>query len=219
LRRKIDALLERQQEHAGESLSTRIRLIRATARPTSPFFTLIAGGLAARRRLHLSYYNRQRDSLSEREISPQRLTHYRDNWYLDAWCHLRGGLRTFALDAIRQVRQLDQVARNVEEAELERHFTGAYGIFSGQAKALAVVRFSPNAARWVAIEEWHPKQQSRWLGDGRYELTIPYSNPAELLMDLQKYGSDVEVISPPELRREIKQRLRLALDIYNPSQD
>ncbi|WP_316367489.1 helix-turn-helix transcriptional regulator [Candidatus Thiodiazotropha sp. CDECU1] len=216
LRRKIDDLLARQQGDTGESLSNRIRLIRATARPTSPFFTLLAGCLAARRRLHLVYYNRARDMLSEREVSPQRLTHYRDNWYLDAWCHLREGLRTFALDAIRQAWQLDQVAQNVEEAVLERHFTDAYGIFSGQAKELAVVRFSANAARWVATEEWHPRQQSRWLGDGRYELTLPYSDPSELLMDLLKYGPDVEVVSPPELRSQVQQRLRSALDIYNP---
>jgi predicted DNA-binding transcriptional regulator YafY len=115
LRRKIDSLLRRQQGQGGESLSNRIRLIRAAARPSSPFFTLVAGGLAARRRLLITYYNRSSDTVSEREVSPQRLTHYRDNWYLDAWCHLREGLRTFALDAIRNVRQLDLDAQDVDE--------------------------------------------------------------------------------------------------------
>ncbi|MGD8911741.1 MAG: YafY family protein [Candidatus Thiodiazotropha sp.] len=215
LRRKIDSLLRRQQGQGGESLSNRIRLIRAAARPSSPFFTLVAGGLAARRRLLITYYNRSGDTVSEREVSPQRLTHYRDNWYLDAWCHLREGLRTFALDAIRDLRQLDLDARNVEKDELERHFAESYGIFSGQAKSLAVVRFASHAARWVATEEWHPKQRSRWLEDGRYELTLPYSDTPELLMDLLKYGPDVEVISPPDLRQAIQQRLQAALDNYS----
>ncbi|MEW8027382.1 MAG: WYL domain-containing protein [Candidatus Thiodiazotropha sp.] len=214
LRRKIDSLLKRQHGQSGESLSNRIRLIRATARPASPFFNLVANSLAARRRLHLVYYNRSGDRVSEREVSPQRLTHYRDNWYLDAWCHLREGLRTFSLDAIREALQLDVVAKDVEDAELEHHFTEAYGIFSGQADNLAVVRFTPHAARWVATEEWHPKQQCRWLEDGRYELILPYGNPEELLMDLLKYGSDVEIISPPALRQAIQQRLRSALDSY-----
>ena len=44
------------------------------------------------------------DAHSERTVSPQRLSYYRDNWYLDAWCHLREGLRTFALDAIETRR-------------------------------------------------------------------------------------------------------------------
>jgi predicted DNA-binding transcriptional regulator YafY len=214
LRRKIDSLLKRQQDQDGESLSNRIRLIRATARPSSLFFSLVAGSLATRRRLFLVYYNRSGDVVSEREVSPQRLTHYRDNWYLDAWCHLREGLRTFALDAIRDARQLERVAWNVEEKVLEHHFADAYGIFSGEGKNLAVVRFTPHAARWVAAEEWHPKQQSRWLEDGRYELTLPYSDPSELLMDLLKYGPDVEVVSPTALRRAIQQRLQSALVNY-----
>jgi predicted DNA-binding transcriptional regulator YafY len=215
LRRKINSLLEHRQGAAGESLSDRIRLIRATARPNSPFFTLIAAGLAGRRRLRLVYYNRSSDSISEREVSPQRLTHYRDNWYLDAWCHMREGLRTFALDAIREVGRLDGPAQEVDQDELERHFTASYGIFSGQAKDLAVVCFSAHAAKWVASEEWHPKQQNRWLDDGRYELALPYSNPSELLMDLLRYGPDVEVVSPPELRQAIARRLRAALQLYD----
>jgi predicted DNA-binding transcriptional regulator YafY len=174
----------------------------------------VAGSLATRRRLFLVYYNRSGDVVSEREVSPQRLTHYRDNWYLDAWCHLREGLRTFALDAIRDARQLERVAWNVEEKVLEHHFADAYGIFSGEGKNLAVVRFTPHAARWVAAEEWHPKQRSRWLEDGRYELTLPYSDPSELLMDLLKYGPDVEVVSPTALRQAIRKRLQSALDNY-----
>jgi predicted DNA-binding transcriptional regulator YafY len=215
LRRKIKSLLERQQGMAGESFSDRIRLIRATARPSSPFFTLVAAGLAGRRRLRLIYYNRSNDSISEREVSPQRLTHYRDNWYLDAWCHLREGLRTFALDAIREVGPRDGPAREVDRDELDRHFAASYGIFSGQAKHRAVVRFTAHTARWVAREQWHPKQQSRWLDDGRYELTLPYSNPSELLMDLLRYGPEVQVVSPPELRQAIRQRLEAALRNYD----
>jgi predicted DNA-binding transcriptional regulator YafY len=213
LRRKIDELLSRQPGR-GEPVSHRIRLLRAAARPAGPYFTLIAGALAARKRLNLHYYNRGRDSLSEREVSPQRLTHYRDNWYLDAWCHLRRGLRTFSLDAIREARVLEAGAKDLDEAILDDHFASAYGIFSGQAQHLAVLRFSPQRARWVSQEFWHPQQQSRWLSDGRYELTLPYSQPEELVMDLLQYGPDVEVMEPPSLREMVLQKLRATLDNY-----
>jgi predicted DNA-binding transcriptional regulator YafY len=213
LRRKIDALLSRQPG-SGEPVTRRIRLLRAASRPAGPYFTLIAGALAARRRLQITYYVRGQDSLSEREISPQRLTHYRDNWYLDAWCHLRRGLRTFALDAIREARALDCAAKYVDEATLDDHYAGAYGIFSGQAQHRAVLRFSRQRARWVAKESWHPQQQSRWLTDGSYELTLPYSQPEELVMDLLRYGPDVEVLEPASLRKLVMQKLRASLEIY-----
>lgn len=213
LRRRIDQLLSHLKAH-GEPISRRIRLLRAAARPAGPHFTLLAGALASGRRLRIDYYNRSRDSSDLREVSPQRLTHYRDNWYLDAWCHLRKGLRTFALDAIREAAQLELPARQVDEPVLERHFAAAYGIFSGEARELAVLRFTPERARWVANEVWHPDQQSRWLEDGRYEMTLPYGHAAELVMDLLKYGPDVEVVSPAELREAVATRLREALTQY-----
>lgn len=213
LKRKIDELLSRQPGGA-EPVSRRIRLLRSAARPAGPYFTLIAGALAARRRLHLVYYNRAHDSLSEREVSPQRLTHYRDNWYLDAWCHLRRGLRTFALDAVREARALDGAAKALEETALNDHYAGTYGIFSGQARNRAVLRFSPQRARWVSREDWHPQQQSRWLADGSYELTLPYGQPDELVMDLMRFGADVEVIEPASLRKLLVERLRATLALY-----
>jgi len=195
-------------------VTRRIRLLRAAARPAGPYFTLVAGALAARRRLQVTYYSRSQDELSERELSPQRLTHYRDNWYLDAWCHLRRGLRTFALDAIREARTLERSAREVDAPSLDDHYAGAYGIFSGQPTSQAVLRFSPQRARWVAMETWHPRQRGRWLDDGRYELTLPYSQPEELVMDLLRHGPEVEVLEPPALRAMVIARLHATLDIY-----
>ncbi len=213
LRRKIDELLSHQPGGA-EPVTRRIRLLRAAARPAGPHFTLIAGALAARRRLLITYYSRGQDAHSERELSPQRLTHYRDNWYLDAWCHLRRGLRTFALDAIREARLLDKVAREVDGIALDDHYAGAYGIFSGQPTNRAVLRFSRERARWVAMERWHPQQQGRWLSDGRYELTLPYSQPDELVMDLLRHGAEVEVLEPLSLRQAVVARLAAALNLY-----
>ena len=214
LRRRIDELLSRQAP-GNEPISRRIRLLQAAARPAGPHFTLLAGALAARRRLRLTYYSRSQDSLSEREVSPQRLTHYRDNWYLDGWCHLRNGLRTFSLDAIREARELDETAIELAEPELDEHYAAAYGIFSGKAHQQAVLRFSPPQARWVATERWHPQQQGCWLDDGRYELTLPFGHSAELVMDLLRYGPDVEVVSPAALRQQVTARLRAALKLYD----
>ncbi len=213
LRRKIDQLLS-HQPGSGEPVSHRIRLLRAAARPAGPYFTLIAGALAARQRLQLVYYNRASDLVSEREVSPQRLTHYRDNWYLDAWCHLRRGLRTFSLDVIREARCLESRARELDESILDEHYAGTYGIFSGRAEHQAVLRFSVQRARWVSLECWHPDQQSRWLDDGRYELSLPYGQPEELVMDLLRFGPDVEVIAPASLRELLRQKLSMALDLY-----
>ena len=167
-----------------------------------------------RQRLAIEYHGRERDAATERTVSPQRLTHYRDNWYLDAWCHSRRGLRSFALDRIRKVQPTRLTALDVADDQLDGHFVGTYGIFSGAASDTAVLVFSAERARWVAEERWHRDQQARFLDDGRFELSVPYNNARELVMDILKYGADVEVVRPASLRREIGAQLAAASRLY-----
>lgn len=213
-RARIERLLSDQ--HSGRTLPIeRIRVIASGARRLDQgVFRVLAGALLNRRRLGFRYRARSTDALTDRQVSPQRLAHYRDNWYLDAWDHGREGLRSFALDRIREPVVLDEAALDRPAEELDAHLASSYGIFSGPPKAWATLRFSPHAARWVADEHWHSQQQGQWLSDGRYELKLPYSNSRELLMDVLKYGPDAEVVAPVSLREEMKILLQLSLGAY-----
>src|SRR3546814_11727056 len=111
-------------------------------------------------------------------------------------------------------RQLDAAARDVDDAQLDQHLAGSYGIFSGPPKGVATIVFSAKAARWVADEHWHSQQQGRYLADGRYELKVPYSAPRELLMHVLHYGSDAEIVEPASLHAQASTLLTLALGNY-----
>ncbi|MFN3715245.1 MAG: helix-turn-helix transcriptional regulator [Thiobacillus sp.] len=213
LQNRIDQLLA--SRHLGVGEASRIRLLgMATRRKNPRHFQAVVGAVLQRHRLMVEYYNRERNETSTREISPQRLVRYRDNWYLDAWCHQKKGLRIFAVECIRSVEPLAKRAKAVHESTLDRELASSYGIFSGRPRATAILVFNAKRARWVAEEIWHPQQEARWLGDGRYELRIPYSDDRELLMDVLKYGADVEVVEPGELREAIKILLVAAVSQY-----
>lgn len=214
LQTRIDKLLASNHLGASEA-AQRIRILAAAARPKDlRHFQTVAGAVLQRRRLKIDYYNRERDEISAREISPQRLAHYRDNWYLDAWCHHKKGLRIFAVECIRRAAPLEKSAKTIAESALNRELASSYGIFAGKPVATAVLRFTARRARWAADEIWHPQQQSRWLEDGRFELAVPYSDDRELLMDILKYGADVEVIAPDALKKTVKIQLDAAASQY-----
>jgi predicted DNA-binding transcriptional regulator YafY len=78
-----------------------------------------------------------------------------------------------------------------------------------------VLLFSPERARWVADEQWHPQQQGTLLPDGSYELHIPYADSKELVMDILKHGAGVEVLEPATLRQEAINRLQAAMEKYS----
>ncbi|SDW00103.1 helix-turn-helix transcriptional regulator [Nitrosomonas communis] len=212
---KILATVQLTVQLNKDEIAKRIRILRMTARNTaSEHFQSVASALLQRKRLHIHYHGRSDDQTSQREVSPQRLTHYRDNWYLDAYCHKRNALRSFAVDRIRACRPLDQAALEFDEVELDAHFASSYGIFAGQPKATAVLLFSPERARWVADEQWHSQQQGKLLPDGSYELRIPYADSKELVMDILKHGAGVEVLEPAALRQEVINRLEAAIEKY-----
>lgn len=192
-------------DNPAEEVVKRIRILAVGSRQVRlDNFQVVGSALLRRRRLVIDYYARGRNETTHREVSPQRLVHYRDNWYLDAWCHLRNELRSFSVDAIRRVELLDTAARDVPEDSLDAVLGSGYGIFAGRDVKWAVLRFSPERARWVSAEKWHPQQSGRVLEDGTYELRLPYASDPELLMDILKYGADCEVIEPVELRERVR---------------
>jgi predicted DNA-binding transcriptional regulator YafY len=214
LKVRLSALLS-AGDHSAEQVRKRIRVIPFGARKHEPkHFSLIASAVLGRSRLRIAHYNRARDEETVRDVSPQRLVYYRANWYLDAWCHLRNDIRSFGLDAIRSAEMVAGKVKEVPDAELDEVLASGYGIFSGRKVQWATLRFTPERARYVALEEWHPKQRARWEKDGSYVLDIPYSAEGELVMDILRFGPHVEVLEPGSLRQAVAERAREMAALY-----
>lgn len=214
LRERLRAILG-SGDHSWQEVEKRIRIFQPERRAAGTIhqsnsthnFSTIAASVLKRSRLWIRHYNRKEDRETEREVSPQRLVHYRDNWYLDAWCHLRNDLRSFAVDAIREAQLREAKAKEIPSADLDAHLGAGYGIFAGKNIQWATLKFTPEAARWVSAQQWHPNQKSRIEKDGSYVLEVPYSEDRELVMEVLKYGADVEVVSPATLRARVVEAL------------
>jgi predicted DNA-binding transcriptional regulator YafY len=213
LRTVIDGILG--PNTPSKELRKRIKVLGMFSRKSSiDHFGEVGSALLKRKRLHITFYSKGTNETTQREISPLRMIYYRDNWYLDAYCHLREGLRSFAIDGIQEAELLEKKAVEISEKELTENFTESYGIFSGKATQTCQLKFSPNRARWVSSENWHPKQIARTQPDGSYILEFPFNQDPELIMDIMKYGADVEVLAPTELRKKVKQAFKEALNLY-----
>lgn len=212
LRKRLLAMLQ-ARGGSGEEIARRIRVLPMGARglPVGQF-SQVADATLRRRRLSILYYARGSNARSRREVSPQRLVHYRDNWYLDAWCHRSDALKTFSLDTIEQAAVLQSEAITLDDDRLDCDLAGSYGIFGGPAARMARLRFSAESARWVSSERWHPAQRGRFDAQGRWLLDLPYSQPTELVMDILRHVPEVEVLAPEELEAEVLRRLRQGLN-------
>ena len=214
LQGRITSLLQKKgvEPESGES---RIHIQNVAGRAVpARMFQDVLGALVQRKRLKIRYHGRGRDEESERVVSPQRLTQHRNSWYLDAWCHEAEGLRSFALERIREQTLLEKKAKAVSKARLSEHFDRSYGIFSGPAEHTAELKFTPEMSRWVAEENWHPEQEGEFMDDGSWLLKVPFSGARELIMDIMRYGSEVEVLAPEFLREAVAHEAQRTSDIY-----
>ena len=202
-------------EDAPEDVRSRIQILAsASRRKPAIHFEAVAQATVKRKRLEIVYFTRSRNEHTRRAISPQRLIHYKENWYLIAWCHKSEAIRNFSLDAIEEALLQKESAQIVAKKRVDESIGKDFGIFSGGVRKWAKLRFSPLQARWVESEVWHEDQKSALLDDGSLLLEIPYSDHRELVMDILRFGCEVEVLSPPELRAEIVLRLKKSVEMY-----
>ena len=219
--RHLQPLLDRIHQMLGtgeteaKELLKRVKIIGSATRPvSSQFFELMGEALLKRRRLHMRYLTRGRGEVSERDVSPQRMVYYRNTWYVDAWCHTREKVQRFALDAIESAAALDAKAKDVPLRHVQAEMDGGYGIHAGGKRQWATLVFEPRAAQWLGKEEWHAQQKSKWLEDGTYELTVPYTDETEILMDVLRHGDQVRVVAPDALAKAVRARLVAAVRRY-----
>lgn len=214
LRQRLDQMLS-SEGLDPQQLTQRVRAVSAGQRrlPVAAFESLTKATFE-RKQVKVRHHNRLSGESLERVLSPQQLIHYRDNWYVDAWCHLRKGVRSFSVDAIESAEILDTPAKEVDLQAMRQQLDGGYGIFAGAPKDWAELLFSPARSGWVRHEVWHPQQQGQLHADGRYTLRIPYADERELIGDILRFGAEVQVMGPPSLRQRITTELQRLQSLY-----
>ncbi|TDR22594.1 helix-turn-helix transcriptional regulator [Marinicella litoralis] len=207
----IDKVLEQK----GIQNRRMIQIIPALSRKPDPnVFQKAMTALQNEKKLNISYQTRNNKNTTQRLVSPQRLTSYKNAWYLDAWCHLRNGIRLFALEQIQSIENDIERAHKVPAEDLRAHYAESYGIFSGQVKHQAAIKINTEQAPWTVFEHWHSKQKMQRLNDTHMMLHIPYNDERELIADVMRLGTAAEITAPESLRLQFQQQLAQIMNQY-----
>ena len=202
-------------DDSPQDIRARVRILAsASKRVNTPFFESVAQATIKQQQLNILYFTRSKNERLERVVSPQRLIHYKENWYLIAWCHKAEALRMFALDAIEAANSTKDAALSIDAEMVDALIGRDFGIYSGGERQWAKLKFTALQARWVQAELWHVEQKTTRNDDGSLVIEIPFSNSKELMLDILRFGPDVLVLEPPALRLAVKERLDKAASQY-----
>ena len=224
-------------EGDAKALLKRVKIISPAKRPVSTqFFEMMGEALLNRRQLHMRYLTRGHGEVGERDVSPQRLVHYRNTSYLYAWCHTRERLLQFALDAIEEATAFAAAkAKEVSLKQVEADMDGGCGTYSGakrhwakvdrpasgcavdQPRGVAPGPAGPLARRWLVRtsdslrrrnRDRHGCAQARRSGDGRRAriARISCARPAERCLASIRTGLAVSDLHHHGHRQRLRER-------------
>jgi len=165
--------------------------------------------------LKISYYTPHKHEKTQRIIRPLHLFCYMGSWHLIAFCTLKNELRDFALSRIRGVETVSQsIDLPNDLPSIKDYINRNFGLMIGRESIEVCLRFTPEVADWISEQVWHAAQEIYPNEDGSICLKFPVADFREIRREIMKYGADVEVLSPLELRAEIRKEILRMSKVY-----
>ncbi len=175
-------------------------------------FDALAQATANRRQIELDYRKPGRRETEPRVVDPYHLANINGEWFLFAWCHLRGDLRTFVPARIRSVKETGETFKRPKKFSLEKRLRDSFGVISGQGEFGVVIRFNERVADFIREKRWHPSQKIRMLRDGGLELSMKLSSLIEVQRWVLGWGGNAVPLQPQELVDAVKESAERTLE-------
>ena len=189
------------------------QLIEYSPAPEQVFKAILEGCLK-KRCLSFTYYSPATEEKSGRVVEPYHLFNYMGTWHTIGYCHLRKGIRDFALSRISEAKVLTESFKIPDDFEFKKYFLSTFGLYKGKSTKEVTLRFTPEKSKWIKEQIWHKKQKVKLLKDGSLELSFPVSDFSEITREILKHGDAVEVIKPKTLRDLIKAEAEKIVKTY-----
>lgn len=173
------------------------------------------------RKLWIRYETASRNGdINERTVHPYALIPYVRSWQLVAYCEKRCDVVMFKVDRIHEARILDANYTIPADFDFDKYMGSAWGMMrTGSLPVETVVlKFTPEAGRWVAEEDWHKSQQIKQLEDGSVLFQVHIPITPEFVNWVMYYGAKVEVLEPSHLRVTVAEGHRRASTLYEKAE-
>jgi len=199
-----------------DNISGRIKVGFGPSKDYSAFkdiISQISDATAKRSRLEILYKAASTGKDTTRRVDPYQVWAMNGVFYLIGLCHLRGAVRTFAMDRIKKLTILDESFHLPKDFSLEHYLQTAFKVMRGTPETLKVL-FDAGVAHVVRERIWHPSQEIREKPDGRVEITLEVPVNYEVISWILGFGSAAEVLQPASLRKRITEELASSLQRY-----
>lgn len=154
-----------------------------------------------------------------RTVSPYAMTWQDDHYYLICNYQKYDNLMNLRIDRIKSVQILDEQSRHFSEVsdykdtfDVADYTKKLFGMFGGDMQQVKL-RCSNKILEQVA-DRFGENIFITNVTDTHFDFTVKAAVSDGLVTWIMNYGSDIEVITPAELRKKIADRAEKVLEVY-----
>lgn len=162
----------------------------------------------------VKYYSKSSDELSERILSPYALTFDNGIMYLIAYCHLRGEVRIFRVNRIREFKKTNDNFKYPDDFSIKEYLGSAWGVERREEEIEVEIIFRGDAIDWVKEHQYHPSQEIKEVEAG-VVMSFTTCSINEVVKWVMGFGSEAEVLEPKFLRDKVKDEVRKMSEVYD----
>ena len=150
-------------------------------------------------------------------VDPYGIKEYQRRWYLLGYCHERGAERVYALDRITSLTATGWTFKMPRDYDIDDLYSQTIGIYQdGKTEPESIyLKVTEHEANFLRDLPLHPSQfEIGPEGEGYVKFRIRVIPNEDLLMELKRLGSEVEILSPLSLRKRMAEELQEAANKY-----
>jgi predicted DNA-binding transcriptional regulator YafY len=134
--------------------------------------------------------------------------------YLIGYDESREAVRTFKLQRILEIAVTPDTFEPPDPGIVQESLGRSWGVITDQEEVEVVLRFDADIAARVTETTWHPSEQTTRESTGTILWRARVPGTIEIRRWILSWGSQVEVVAPPELRDEVAATYRAAAARY-----
>ena len=125
-------------------------------------------------------------------------------------------IRKWKLDRFSRAKILDEWFQVPDDLDLDQYVGNSMSMFFGNKQRAKNyrIRVDAKAATWVIEDPLHADQTIKERNDGSIEVTVPASQPMEIIPRVLSMGASAEIVSPKSARNMIADIVKQVADQY-----
>ncbi|MBX9735235.1 MAG: WYL domain-containing protein [Chitinophagaceae bacterium] len=214
-RRLLDAYQINSFIQSASFFSNKVFLEKRASHGLEYFHPLLTA-INKKRIINFMYYEYWSELETQKKIHPLALMEAQGRWYLIGINPPKKELERFGLDRISELNIQDQKFREKYSIDIQKYFESCFGLLQSETKLIEKVELKFNYEQGLYVDNYplHHSQTEIAREVGyiifSFELQISY----DFLQALLAFGSELEVLKPASLRKEMKNMLENTLRNY-----